>query len=181
MKTKLGVLIFVFLTAMILGAAQPALLFAGGETGGGNFWDPFIDTTGFTGTNVFGTLSIYYNVTCIPNPIPHPKKKSAPCYPCCPCGLGTVTMSYVVRIPYGEDINGETIIHTYEGSTDGKCIGDIGIPGSGGQGDAIMNFLDTAVTNIFGSIRPWKLKAVNNPGISQDSLAFLADIEIAVQ
>jgi hypothetical protein len=172
MKTKLGALMILLLAGIILGVTQPALLYAG-ETGGGNLWDAFL-TPDFAGTPVNGTLSIYYTVTCIPQPRPHPKKYSAPCYPCCPCDLGTVTMSYIVRFAYNT-------LYTYEGSTNGKCIGDIGIPGSGGQGDVIMNFLDSAVTNMFGGTHAWALTAVNNPGISQDSLAFMADITIAVQ
>jgi hypothetical protein len=173
MKTKLGVLIFVFVTAMILGTGLPALLYAGAETGGGTVWDPFVDTSSFTGTKLFGPLSVYLDVTCVPHPT---KAKDPACYPCCPCDLGAATMFYTVRLTKGSGI-----LYTLEGSTDGVCIGNIGTPGSGGQGDVIMNFLNTAVTNIFGPGHQWKLKSVNYPGASQDSLAFVADIELAVQ
>ncbi len=172
MKTKLRVLMVGLLAGIILGVTQPALLYAG-ETGEGNLWDPFVDTSPPSPTDikVDGTLSIYYVVTCVPQIT---KSKPA-CYPCCPCTLGTVTMSYTVRL--SKEFN----IYTYEGSTSGKCIGDIGTPGSGGQGDVIMNFLGTAVTNIFGSGHRWTVKSVNYPGVSGDSLAFVADIAIAVQ
>ena len=173
MKTKLGVLIFVFLTAMILGTAQPALLYAGPETPGGNLWDPFVDTSEPSPTDIKldGALSIYYEVTCKPQIT----KNKPVCYPCCPCDLGTATMFYTVRL------SKEFIVYTYEGSTPGVCLGNIGGPGEGGQGDVIMSFLGTVVTNIFGSGHTWKLKSVNNPGIAPDSLAFGADITIAVQ
>lgn len=63
MKTLKGVLIFIFLTGMILGVAGPALLY-GAETGGGNPWDSCVNCWCFDkkahGTKISGTLSIYY-------------------------------------------------------------------------------------------------------------------------
>ena len=173
MRTRWGVLIFVFLMGVILGVTQPAFLYAGAETPGGNLWDAFVNTSPPSPTDikVDGALSIYYVVTCVPQ-----ITKSKPvCYPCCPCEFGTATMFYTVRLT--KEFN----IYTYEGSTNGVCLGNIGTPGSGGQGDVIMNFLGTVVTNIFGAGHTWQLKSVNNPGIAPDSLAFGADITIAVQ
>jgi hypothetical protein len=158
MKMKLGVLIFVFLTGLVLVATQPALLYAGTETPSGNAWDPFVDTSPFKGTKLSGPLSIYLE------PASYSEE----------CGNYKGTMFYTVRLSKGSDI------YTFHGKVTDICFGNIGDPGSGGQGDVIMNFLGYVVGQIFGPGKLWKLKSVDNPGTAPDSQSFVADIVIAV-
>jgi hypothetical protein len=161
MKTKLGVIIVVFLASLIIGAAQPAMLYAGIE-GEGTLWDPFIDTSSFKGIHLTGPISIVYN----PNLLAIP----------CETGMPRATMFYTVRLKSSIDSQ----IYSFVGATEGVCLGDVGIPGSGGQGDVIMNFLGTVVNNNFpGAV--WRLKAINNPIVTPEGLAFVADIKIAVK
>jgi hypothetical protein len=170
MKTRLGVLIFVFLTGMILGVGQPAFLY-GCETPTGNAWDPFVGVSVFTlkpisfsgGTKLAGPLSIYLA-----------PDESAPL---CTNGNYEGTMFYTVRLSKGSNIywdEGETGVNEI-------CFGNIGTPGSGGQGDVIMNFLKTVVLTIFPNAKNAQLKSVDNAGASRDSLSFVADIVISVQ
>lgn len=171
MKTRLGVMIFVFLAGIILGATQPALLYAGAETGGGNLWDSFVGTPPFPGTKLSGPLSISYD----PDQSP----------PYCANGNYHATMFITVRLTPRKDhdrkVKGPQI-YTFDEVKEGICLGDIGTPGSGGQGDVIMNFLGTVVVpGIFGSSKHWKLESVTKPGIAPDSLAFVANITIAVR
>jgi hypothetical protein len=166
MKRRLTVLIFSVFVGMILAATQPASLYAGSETGGGAPWEDLITSPPKKYVSVSGPLSIYLDVTCLPNP---KRNKDLACYPCCPCENGTATMFYTVRLSDG------TNLYTYEGSADGACLGDFV-----SQGDVIMNFLGTVIPNIFGPVQAWGVKSVENVGIPGDSLAFVADITIWV-
>jgi hypothetical protein len=165
MKTKLGVLFVVLLTGIIFGAAQPAWLYAG-ETPSGNLWDPFVNTNPFRGgTSIPGTLTIIYNPLSLINFFP-----SA-------CSNGQATMFYSVRL-----IHGKTP-HTYEGATQ-VCLGDIGTPGTGGQGDVITSFLNYVMLGFFPSdagliVNQWNLKSVKNVGMGSSS--FVADLVVAVK
>jgi len=161
MKTRLGVLIFVLLAAMILGAAEPAVVHAGYETGGGSVWTPFLGTPPFGETKLTGPLSVYF----------YP----GPPYSYCSPGIYEGIMFYTVRFI----VDFQT--YTFDGYTTGVCLGNIGTPGSGGIGDVLMNFLGTAVSAIFPNAKSWKLKSIDNPGTSPDSLAFVAGVTIAVQ
>jgi hypothetical protein len=167
MKTKSGVLFIVLLTSIILGAAQPARLYAG-ETPSGNLWDPFVNINPFRGgTSIPGTLTIIYNPLSLFNFFPTA------------CSNGQATMFYSLRLTYNKTP------YTYQGATQ-VCLGDIGTPGTGGQGDVILSFLNYVMLGYFPSqvnlpITRWNLKSVNNPGISTDSLSFVADIVVAVK
>ena len=167
MKTRLGVLIFVFLTGMILGVVQPAFLY-GSETPAGNPWDPFVNVSLFTGqpiksnagTKLDGPLSIVLN-TSIPITL-------------CGNGLPYATMLYTVRLGKGSQM------YWFDGETPNVCEGNIGTPGSGGQGDAVMSFLKSVVLFIFPNAKDAKVISLDNAGPTPDALAFIADITIAV-
>jgi hypothetical protein len=160
MKTKWGVLFIVFLAGIMLGTVQPSLVFSSAQD---EFllWDPFIDISSFSGTKLAGTLTIVYNPNFLAG--------------LCDNGQNVATMFYAVRFPLSKTI------YTFEGAKEGICLGDIGTPGSGGQGDAVMLFLGNAVKKIFPNSSIWKLRAVSTPGISLDSLSFIADILIMVK
>jgi hypothetical protein len=173
MKTKVGMLFFMFLTGIILAATQPTLLYAGAETGGGtSLWDPFVHVSLFTltpttfhkGTNLAGPLSILYDAD-VPQ-IPE-------------CTSGTATMFYTVRLIGGKGSHRQ--IYWFDGATKGVCLGDIGSPGLGGQGDAILQFLKNAVLAIFPNAKDAQITSVDNAGIAPDSLAFVGDITILVK
>jgi hypothetical protein len=161
MKTKSGVIIIMLLIGLIIGASLPDRLYAGGGTSEGFLWDPFINQTPLSGIVYMmnGTLSISYDVG----------QASASCG-----GQYVANMFYTVRL------SKDSKTYTFNGSTDGVCTGDIGVPGSGGQGDAIMNFLGTAVRAIFPNAKnpKWNLVSVSTPWISPVSDAFVADIFI---
>jgi len=156
MKTRLGVLIFVFLTGMILGAMEPALLY-GAETPGGNVWDFVLDTKPFTGTVLAGPLSIYYEV------------QSGVCND----GQPLATMYYTVRL------NKKRELYTFQGRASGVCLGDFEP-----QGNEIRNFLETVVVpGIFpDGFNSWKFKSIGKAQFNDDNVsrAFVADIEIVV-
>ncbi len=161
MKKRTGVISIMLLSGLILWAAQPAMLCAGGGTSEGTLWDPFINLTPLNGI-VFmlnGTLSISYE----------PGQTSPSCG-----GQYVANMFYTVRL------NKDSKTYTFNGSTDGVCTGDIGVPGSGGQGDVIMGFLGSAVRSIFPNAKnpKWNLISVSTPWISPLSDAFVADIFI---
>lgn len=153
---------------MIIGTAQPALLFAGGEGSQGNIWDPFVNTNPFKGgTIVPGTITIIYNPLSLLNFFP----------PSCKGNMPQATMFYSLRLVYNKTP------YTYQGVTQ-VCMGDIGNPGSGGQGDVITSFLNYVMLVYFPvdanlTIGKWNLKSVQMPGISQDGFSFIADIQIA--
>jgi len=158
MKTRLGVLIFVFLTGMILGAMEPALLY-GAETPEGNVWDQFIDPKPYKGNTLSGTLSIYCEITG-------------------PCGDSdyTATMYYTVRLNKKKDL------YTFQGKTAGVCLADIET-----QGNIIKNdFLGwVVVPGIFpDGFNSWKFKSIGKAQFNDDGLsfsrAFVTDIEIVV-
>lgn len=170
MKTKLGVIIIVLLTGIILGAAQPAMLYAGAEVGDNStLWDPFVNLNPLKGkvAKLTGPLSIYYFVDQN--------------LPGCSNGQDQTIMFYTVRLSSGSNI------YTYEGSATG-CLGDIGIPGSNGQGDVIMTFLGSVVSGIFPNAsgwpvqQGWNLTSVGSPGMgfTNTSYAFVADLSIEV-
>jgi hypothetical protein len=160
MKTRMFLLSLVSFSMIVFGAALPTLLHAGAETGGGTLWDPFVGSPPFGGTKVTGPLSISYD------PVDAP-----------PCGndLPQANMFYTLRLIKGSEI------YTFDGYTAGICLGDVGTPGSGGQGDVLMSFLDTAVKTVFPRAKSWKLKSVDDAGIARDSLAFVADVVIVVK
>jgi hypothetical protein len=155
MKTRLGVLILVFLTGMILGATQPTLLYAGAEVGEINPWDKFVYAKPFPGTRLAGPLSIYYEILegeCDGQPL--------------------TNMYYTVRLSKHKDL------YTFQGFRGEICLADIDA-----QGEEIMNFLDTVVVpTIFpDGIQAWKLIDVDNPGIGINGPAFVTDITITVK
>jgi hypothetical protein len=161
MKTLKGVLIFIFLTGMILGVGQPAMLFAG-ETPSGNIWDQFVDPKPYPGIILEGPLSVYYEYLLDVDP--------------CEDGQPVANMYYTVRLNK-EFARGEPPLYTFQGTT-GICLGDML-----GQGTVIKEFLGTAVNTIFPKAKSWKLKSINKAQYHDDdfSRAFVADIEIAVK
>ena len=171
MKTKLRVLIVVFLTGMILGVGQPALLY-GTETPGGNVWDQFVYTKPFKGTTVQGALSIYYQITgCETTNCP---------------GDCAANMFYMVKLIK----QNETITYLFQGSSqashpDGICLKDIL-----GQGAEIMNFFGNVVSDpsLFpNGVVDWKVTAIDNGQFNDEntfpsgSRAFVADVVITVK
>jgi len=163
MRKKMGFLFAVILMLLLLGMASPGGLQAGGQTTGGNLWDPFIDTSNFTGTKITGTLSIIYSPGYLINYYPSI---------CADSAQQQATMFYSARMFYNKRT------YTFQGATN-VCTGDIGIPGTGGQGDVIMAFLGYNVKNyVLPGATDCRLKSVTNPGISPDNLSFTADILI---
>jgi hypothetical protein len=77
--------------------------------------------------------------------------------------------------------NQSTSPWVYTSFTPGICLGNIGTPGSGGQGDVIMGFLKTVVLQIIPFAKNAYLKSVSNTWFADDSSAFAADITIAVK
>jgi hypothetical protein len=181
MKTRLGVLILVLLTGMILGVGQPALLY-GAETPGAynpcngalelNLWDPFVNVSFFTlkcasfkGAQLAGQISLAYGGSFMTY---------------CSSGMYEVTMHYTVGLSV-DDHSRSPQLYLYTSFTPGLCQGDYGVPGSGGQGDVIMQFLKTVVLQIFPDARDAYLKSVTNPSYVQSGLGFTADITIVVR
>jgi hypothetical protein len=167
MKTKSGIIIIILLTGLIIGAAQPAMLYASAEGGDpSNLWDPFVNKTPFSGgTKLQGTLTMIYNTSFLYN------------YLSSLCSTFQTSMLYSVRFTYSNTF------YTYTGST-GVCYGIIGTPGSGGQGDVIMAFLKWALADIFQMSAQdikWNLIKVNNPGIAFDGNSFVTDIVVKVK
>jgi hypothetical protein len=174
MKKTMGVLIFLFLTGMIL-ATMPAMLFAG-ESGGGNIWDQFVYNRPFQGTKLQGPLSIYYEYNFAGGDFVY-------------CNEGQsymVTMYYTVRLKKGSD----PTLWVFEGSSQrsnpcGICLTDILA-----QGAQINNFLAdivlgnlVAIPPIFpNGVREWHLTSIDNAQFydrfDPPSRAFIADIVI---
>jgi hypothetical protein len=164
MKMRSGVIVIMLLAGLIIGFVQPAVLSAGETPSGGNLWDPFINPDHLKGgTQLPGTLSIIYS------PIIFPNNYVDICN-----GNYQATMFYSVRFKYSNQIS------TYEGST-GVCLGNIGTPGTGGQGDVIMSFLDQVIRQIIPTTNKWYIKSISNPGMSGDSLGFVSDILVMVK
>jgi hypothetical protein len=177
MKTKLGILSFVFLTGLFIVATPPAHLYAGTTTTGGTAWDPFINVSFFSGnqisksagTKLAGVLSIYYNDVDTGLNCEGP-------------GGFEVEMYVTVRLSQSAKSN-DTF--TYDTVIPYVCSADTGSPGSGGQGDLILNFLKSVVLNIYPNANDAYLTSVEKPGIAgtpySPAQAFVANINIAVQ
>jgi hypothetical protein len=172
----MGVLVFIFLTGMILGGMQPAMLIAG-ETGGGNIWDQFVYDKPFQGMRLEGTLSIYYDYIWAAGDFLY-------------CGAEgdsiMATMFYTVKLKRP----GDPTIWVFQGSSQrtrpsGVCLSDIL-----GQGEEIMTFLgDIVLGNIYAippifpnGVSEWHLTAIKNALFYDRDLplsrAFVADIVI---
>jgi hypothetical protein len=159
---KKTILILITLSILI-GAWQTGKLMAA-STAGGNIWDSFIDTSSFSGTKITGTLSIGYLTYPQNNPYPGV------------CGsLPQATMFYTARLNYNKKL------YTYTGATN-VCKGDVGMPGSGGQGDVIMAFLESCVLQMIPTgVTEMRLKSVTNAGYDADNLSFVSDIMVMVR
>ncbi len=170
MKKKLRGFFILLTVVLILGATPPAWLYAGGQTGEGNLWDPFVNTNPFNYTGAVkltGTLTMIYNPSWLLN-----YGQLTNFFPLSCNGLGQAIMFYSARFNYLETIK------TYPGAT-GVCLGDIGNPGSGGQGDVIMAFLGYVIPDVIGyTPLKWNLRSIKNAGISGDSMSFVADFVI---
>jgi hypothetical protein len=164
MKTLKGVLIFIFLTGMILGVAGPALLY-GAETGGGNPWDSCVNCWCFDkkahGTKIQGTLSIYYaQRTGCTNP---------------PCGYDTYL---TLRL---ED---KKQLYVYRGGgTQDFIVQDV----LDETGYIACNFIDTVIQQIFPAFQSWSVKSIDDAWGTYEnegtlhSRAFVVDMTIAVK
>lgn len=172
MKKRMGVLILVFLTGLILGTMQPATVFAG-ETGGGNIWDQFVDPKPYPGIWLAGPLSIYYEYVY----------DDEGNLLTCETGDAVANMFYTVRLNKVLDmLRPNPTLYTFQGTT-GTCLNDWAF-----QGAAIKEFLGTIVVpGIFLNYNPvkssWKLMAVTKAQYHDDdfSRAFVSDIAIAVK
>jgi len=169
MKKKMGVLIFVFLTGMVLGTILPAIVLAG-ETGGGNIWDAFIDSKPYPGIWFEGPLSIYYEYVYdeYGNLLT------------CEAGDAVANMFYTVRLNKLVWFNYPNVkLYTFQGTT-GTCLNDWF-----SQGNAIREFLGgVVVPGIFpNGFQSWKLKSIRKAKYNDDdfSRAFVADIEISIR
>jgi hypothetical protein len=170
MKTRLGVLIFVFLMGVILGATQPGFLYAGAETTGGTLWDPFLNVSFFTLRPV--------SYAKVNTQAAHLKLNftSTGYETCSLTNLYWGTLYYTVSGAYPLNIPWQ-----FTSFTSNICAGNIGTPGSGGEGDVIMGFLKTVVLQIFPFAKDAYLESVNNAMVYDDGFAFEADIIIAVK
>jgi hypothetical protein len=168
MKKRMGVLIFLFFTGLILGTMQPAMVFAG-QTSGGNIWDQFVDPKPYPGVWFYGPLSIYYEFI-----------DDDPSDPSCPGDTLTI-MYYTVRLNKVLDIlRPNPTLYTFQGTT-GICLNDWI-----SQGTEIRNFLGTVVVpGIFpNGFQSWKLMSITKAQYHDEegiSRAFVADIVIAVK
>jgi len=169
MRTRLRMLFFVFLTGVILGAMQPALLY-GSETPGGNVWDQFVYTKAFKGTTLNGPLSIYYEYTgCDTTNCP---------------GDCAANMFYIVKLIK----QNETTPYLFQGSSqashpDGICMKDVL-----GQGEEIINFFGNIVsgpTFFPNGVTAWHLTAIDNGQYNDESnppsRAFIGNVVITVK
>jgi hypothetical protein len=166
MKPKLGVLVILLLTSIILGAAQPARLYACQTPDGSTPWDQFVNKNSFKGgTPIQGTLTVIYSPLSLGNFFPGT------------CSTSQAIMFYSVRLIYDKKP------YTYEGNTT-VCLGDFGTPGTGGQGDVIQAFLDFNLRWYFPyqanlPVNQWYIKSLKNAGIGQFS--FVGDIVVYVK
>ena len=169
MKKRMAALIFLFLTGMILGTMQPAMLY-GSETPGGNIWDQFVYTKPFTGTTLAGTLSIYYEI---------PGSDATNC----PLDINA-NMFYIVKLIK----QNETTPYLFQGSSqashpDGICMKDVL-----GQGEEIINFFGNIVsgpTFFPNGVTAWHLTAIDNGQYNDESnppsRAFIGNVVITVK
>jgi len=173
MKTRVGVMILAVLIGLILGAMQPAMLFAG-ETPGGDIWDPLIDPKPYPGIWLVGPLSIYYE---------YPLYDEGGNQYTCDTGDPVAMMFVTVRLNKVLDIfRPNPKLWTFQ-YTNGVCLNDWD-----GQGTEIKNFLGTVVVpGIFLDFNPpkssWKLMGISKAQYHDDdfSRAFVSDIAIAVK
>jgi hypothetical protein len=159
MKTLKGVLIFIFLTGMILGVAGPALLY-GAETSGGNPWDSCVNCYCFDkkahGTKISGTLSIYYAARTGPG--------------------GGYDTYLTLRL---ED---HRQLYVYRGMGD-FIVHDV----LNDTGYIACDFIGTVIPQIFPANTGWNVKSIDDAwGTYEDeqdlhSRAFVVDITIAVK
>ena len=131
MKTRAGMIMLVFLTGMILGAAEPALLY-GAESGGGNVWDQFVDPKPYPGIILEGPLSIYFDITDFQEN----------------CGGVQGNADYVATMYYTVRLNKvkaaykkNVQFYTFHGKYEGVCL----LTGTDTQGGAIKDFLGNVV------------------------------------
>jgi len=171
MKTRWGVLIFVFFAGMVLVGTQPALVYAGSETPSGSLWSPFI------GVSFFTLQPVSY--AKVNTQAAHLKLNfTSTGYEICPLtGNYEGTLYYTVSGAY--PLN--NIPWQFTSFTSNICAGNIGTPGSGGEGDVIMGFLKTVVLQIFPFAKDAYLESVSNAMAYDDGFAFEADIIIAVK
>jgi hypothetical protein len=175
MKKRMGVLIFLFLSGMILGTLQPAMVLAG-ETGGGNIWDQFVYKHPFQGTKLEGPLSIYYEYNFAGGDFVY-------------CNDGQsymVTMYYTVRLKKPRDPS----LWVFQGSSQRSNPCGICLTNILAQGAEINNFLgDIVLGNIFATppifpngVKEWHLTSMDNAQFYDrdypPSRAFVADIVI---
>jgi len=170
MKKRMGVLIFLFLTGMILGTMQPAMLYAGEVLG--NPWDQLLDTGPYLGIWLKGPLSIYYEFAY--------DETGEPII-CSGTGDVFAYMYYTVRLNKELDIRPNPDLYTFQG-TNGSCLNNWEE-----QATIIREFLGTVVVpGIFPNAQSWKWKvksikkAQYHDDADSNSRAFVADIEIAV-
>ena len=161
MKTRMGMIIFVFLVGMVFGMAQPTFLYAGAEAE--DLWEQFVDPKPYPGKSLTGPLSIYYDITGFEEN----------------CGGISGNADYLVTMYYTVRLSMKKELYTFQGSKERICLANIAA-----QGDEIKNnFLGTVVVpGIFPGYKSWKLKSINNGTYHYDdvSMAFVADIEIVV-
>ncbi len=177
MKTGKIMLIFVFLTGLMLGATQPALLYAA-ETPSGNPWDQFVYTKPFKGTTLSGVLSIYYEYTgCDTTNCP---------------GDCAANMFYIVNLIE----QNQPTPFLFQGSSqasypNGICLSDVLA-----QGTEILNFFGNIVSGAIPANPPlfpngvtgWHVTAIDNGQVADQttppplgSRAFFADVVITVR
>jgi hypothetical protein len=169
MKKRMGVLIFLFLTGMMLGTMQPTMLYAGEAAG--NPWDQLPDLGPYQPIKWVGPLSIYYGIIYDEYNVP------------IDCGgeLGyAANMYYTVRLNKESDTGPNFTLYTFHGAN-GTCLNDWT-----GQADEIRNFLRTVVVP---GISPktgkfWKVESVTKGSYNDEPLisrGFVVDIKIAVK
>ncbi|MBM4338427.1 MAG: hypothetical protein FJ110_02680 [Deltaproteobacteria bacterium] len=161
MKKRIGLFIFIFMIAMLMSATQPVLLF-GAATSGGSPWDAYIDSSpSYSGTKLSGPLSIYYEYT------------GSLCGDVEPKSFSTAYLSFTVRLNKG----GVNYIF-YGSSQNAVCTQYVSE-----SAKEVLSFFNTIVVpGIYNTLKPWKLKSVDNARyeFGYEDGAFVADITIAV-
>ncbi len=169
MRKRMGAIVFLLFTGLILGTTQPVMVSAG-ETGGGNIWDPFIDPRPYPGIWLAGPLSIYYEYVY---------DEGGNVIPCSDTGGVAANMFVTVRLNKVLDMfRLNPTLYTFQ-YTNGTCTDDWIT-----QGTEIKNFLGTVVVpGIYPDFKSWKLMSVTKAQYHDDdfSRAFVSDIAIAVK